>query len=379
MNRTQDYYDVLGVSHGASTKEIRQAYKRLARKYHPDVNPGDKAVEERFKAITEAHTVLSDPEKRKQYDQFGRAYESAQQSGQWQGGNFEDFLRQVAGAGGGVTIGGSFGDIFGDLFGRATRGATPAAGRRAGPRAPQRGEDIEHEIEIPFEEAMSGTEKAISLTLSDRCPKCNGVGGSTVPCSACGGTGAVRQAGGFPNLGTPCPQCQSTGEQVTSRCPRCGGSGEVTRARRIRVKIPPGVRSDQRILIRGEGAAGINGGPAGSLVLRARVGTHRLFERRGDDIHVEVPVKFTEAALGAEIEVPSVWGSAKLKIPPDTKNGQTLRLRGMGAPKVGGTARGDELVKVVIATPSKLTHRQRELLEEFETDWTDDPRAGLRS
>jgi len=374
MNKTQDYYDVLGVSRGASQKEIRQAYRRLARKYHPDVNPGDKAAEERFKAISEAHNVISDAEKRKQYDQFGRAYQHAQQSGQWQGGGFEDFLRTVAAGGGGVTFGGSFADIFGDIFGRTGGGSTVTA-RRGGPRTPQRGEDIEHELEIPFEEAMSGAEKTISLTLSDRCQDCNGVGGKTTPCSACGGTGVAKGGGGFLNISTPCPQCQGTGDQITARCSRCGGSGEVMRSRRIRVKIPPGVDTGRRILLRGEGAAGAHGGPAGNLILRAKVGSHPTFQRRDDDILIETPVKFTEAALGAEIDVPSVWGNAKLKIPAGTKNGQTLRLRGMGVPKMGSNERGDQLVRVSIAMPPKLSQRQRELLEEFSEEWTENPRA----
>ncbi len=375
MNKTQDYYEVLGVSRTASQKEIRQAYKRLARKHHPDVNPGDKASEERFKGISEAHNVLGDPEKRKQYDQFGRAYQHAQQSGQWQGGDFEDFLRAAVASGGGV--GGSFADIFGDIFGRAGAGRTVTT-RRGGPRTAQRGQDIEHELEIPFEEAMSGAEKTISLTLSDRCPECGGVGGKTTSCSACGGTGATRGGGGFLNISAPCPQCQGTGEQITSRCSRCSGSGEVTRSRRIRVKIPPGVDSGRRILLRGEGASSAHGGPAGNLILRAKVIPHPFFQRRGDDILIEVPIKFTEAALGAEIDVPSVWGRATLKIPSGTKNGQTLRLRGMGAPKVGTSARGDQLVKVTIAMPTKLSKRQRELVEEFANDWTEDPRAGLK-
>jgi molecular chaperone DnaJ len=376
MDAAQDYYDILGVSRSATDKEIRQSYKRLARKYHPDVNPGDKAVEARFKGITEAYNVLSDPDKRKQYDQFGRAYQHAQQSGQWQGGDFDDFLRTVmAGGGGAVTFGGSFRDIFGDLFGRAGR-PTPAPRARA--KTPQPGEDIEHELEVTFDEAMLGAEKTISLALSDRCPECGGMGGKTSACSACGGTGRSRGRGRLQDMMAGCWECQGTGEVVTSKCPQCGGSGEVTRRRRIKVRVPPGIDTGRRVQVRGEGMTGERGGAAGNLLLRARVAPHPLFQRRGDDILVEVPLKFTEAALGAEIDVPSVWGKARLKVPPGTKSGQVLRLKGMGAPKMGRDDRGDELVKVAIAVPSRLSRHQRELLTEFDKGWTEDPRADLK-
>ena len=375
MNQPKDYYQVLGVGRSASPKEIDKAYKRLARKFHPDVNPGDAEAERTFKEITEAHNVLGDEEKRKQYDQFGRAYQHAQQSGQWQGGGVEDFARHFGGAGG-ATFGGSFADIFGDLFGHATAGRSARRGATT-VRSPQRGQDVEHELQIPFEEAMAGGEKTIGLTIADRCADCGGVGGTTSTCAACGGTGFSQQGGGFLNISATCPRCQGTGEQVTGRCPTCGGSGEKTRSRRIRVKIPPGIDTGRRISIKAEGAAGLNGGPRGDLILRAKVGTHPFFRRQGNDIIIEVPVKFTEAALGAEIEVPSVHGSAKVKIPPGTTSGQVLRLRGMGAPKMGGTDRGDQLVKVRLTSPERLSRQQRQLLEELDQSWTDDPRRDL--
>lgn len=375
MDRPKDYYQVLGVSRTASKKELEKAYKRLARKHHPDVNPGDAEAERTFKEITEAYNVLKDEDKRRQYDQFGRAYQHAQQSGQWQGGGFEDFARHFSG-GGGATFGGSFADIFGDLFGRASPGAGPR-GRATAARSPQRGGEVEHELEIPFEEAISGGEKTISLIIADRCPECGGVGGTTTTCSACGGTGFSQQGGGFLNIAATCPRCQGTGQEVTGRCQQCGGSGEAIRSRRIRVRIPAGVDTGRTIRISGEGASGLNGGPRGDLILRAKVGEHPFFRRRGEDILVEVPVKVTEAALGAEIQVPSIHGTTKVKVPPGTKSGQTLRLRGMGVPKIGGNGRGDELVKIQLVTPKRLSKRQRQLLEELDQSWTEDPRKDL--
>ena len=376
MDQAKDFYDVLGVPRSASEKDIRKAYKRLARKYHPDVNPGDAEAERRFKEITEAHNVLTDAEKRRKYDQFGRAYQHAQQSGQWNAGDFDDFLRHFGGAGGtGFTVGGSFGDIFSDLFGR--RGARGSGRVQPDVRGPRQGENVEHEMAISFEEAISGAQKAISLTLADRCTACDGVGGTTQTCSACGGSGMARQGGGILNRNAACPRCQGTGREVTGRCKECAGSGEVHRSRRINVKIPAGVDTGKRIVLRGEGAAGANGGPRGDLILIAKVGEHPFFRRQGHDIHVEVPVKFTEAALGAEIDVPSVRGSAKLKIPPGTRNGQVLRLRGMGIDKMDGSGRGDQLVRVRLVTPSKLSHRQKECLEQVAAEWTDDPRKDL--
>jgi molecular chaperone DnaJ len=377
MDQPRDYYQVLGVPRTASKKELEKAYKRLARKYHPDVNPGDAEAERKFKEITEAHNVLKDEDKRRKYDQFGRAYQHAQQSGQWQGAGFEDFARHFGG-GGGTTVGGSFADIFSDLFGQAATGPSPRS-RATRARVAQRGEDVEHELEIPFDEAVSGGEKTISLTLSDRCSECGGVGGTTVTCAACGGSGFSQQGGGFLNIASTCPRCQGTGQEVTGRCQNCGGSGEAIRSRRIRVKIPAGVRTGQTIRIGGEGASGMNGGPRGDLILRAKVGEHPLFERRGDDILVEVPVKITEAALGAEIEVPSIRGTAKVRVPPGTKSGQTLRLRGMGVPRIGGNGRGDQLVKVQLVTPKRLSKQQRRLLEELDQSWAEDPRKDVHS
>lgn len=375
MNQVRDYYEVLGVPRSASEKEIRKAYKRLARKYHPDVNPGDPEAERRFKEITEAHNVLTDPEKRRKYDQFGHAYQHAQQSGQWRGGDFEDFLRYFAGPGGtGFTVGGTFADIFGDIFGRTT--STGGGRWRVETAAPRRGEDVEHELEIPFHEAVSGAQKTISLTLSDRCTTCDGVGGKTRTCPACNGSGMSTQSGRV-LLGGACPDCQGTGRQVTGRCPDCGGSGQVLRSRRINVKIPPGVETGKKIVLRGEGAAGTNGGPRGDLILRAKVAEHPFFKRQGADIHIELPVKFTEAALGAEITIPSVRGSAKLKIPPGTKNGQVFRMRGMGMDRMDGSGRGDQFVKVRLVTPERLTRRQKECLEQIAAEWTDDPRKDL--
>lgn len=374
MAQARDYYEVLGVPRGAPDKDIRKAYKRLARKHHPDVNPGDDAAEAKFKEITEAHNVLGDAEKRKKYDQFGRAYQHAQQSGQYQDMGFEDFLRNFGGGGGAGGFG--FADVFGDIFGRTARSQTGTGPGRAGAAAPRKGETIEHQLDIPFDEAVHGAQKSISLTLSDRCQTCGGVGGPTSACKACGGSGFTQQAGGFMNLSAACPQCQGTGQQVTGRCKDCGGSGETRRNRRINVKIPAGVDTGRKIMLRGEGPAGANGGPRGDLILRANVLPHKLFDRADSDIRIEAPVKFTEVALGAEVEVPTIHGPAKLKLPAGTKSGQVLRMRGMGVPKSGG-GRGDQLVRVKVTTPQKLSKRQRELLEEFAESWTEDPREEL--
>lgn len=361
-----DYYEILGVPRNATEKEIRQAYRRLARKWHPDVNPGNPEAEERFKRISQAYEVLSDPEKRAKYDQYGAAWQQAQQTGQWQGGSFADFVFSQYGPG-------SFADLFGDLFGDLR---TRASGRqRVGVHVgPERGADITHELAIDFEEAIHGTQKTLTLSIADRCPECDGIGGRTTTCSRCRGAGVME--GGFLGFASACPACQGTGQQIISRCSRCGGSGEALRTRRITVKIPPGVDTGSKVRLAGEGGRGARGGPNGDLILVLQVRPHRLFRREGDDIHIKVPISFVEACLGAKISVPTVDGRVSLTIPPGTQTGQKFRLRGQGAPRPG-SGRGDQYVEVYIVVPKHLNKRQKELLEEFKQTWAEDVRQGL--
>lgn len=370
MPNEQDFYEVLGVSRNASDKEIKSAYRKLARKYHPDVNPGNAEAEEKFKRISQAYEVLSDSEKRAKYDQYGQEWQQAQQTGQWQGGDFGNFVYQQYGAG-------SFADLFGDLFGQMR---TQQAGRgRAGMRAqgPERGQDIVHEIAVDFAEAIQGGTKGLTLSIADRCPDCGGVGGQTATCPACQGTGQ-GQGGGFFGFASACAACQGTGQRITSRCAKCGGGGEALRNRRINVKIPAGVTTGSRIRLAGEGGRGARGGPDGDLILILNVRPHKFFQREGDDIHVKVPLTFLEAALGAKIAVPTVQGKVNLTIPAGTQSGQKFRLRGQGAPRTGGS-QGDQYVEVYLTAPKKLNKRQKELLEELGKEWQENPREGLES
>lgn len=374
-----DFYEILGVSRNASQDEIKKAYRRLARKHHPDVNPNDPQAEQRFKEISQAYQTLKDPEKRAKYDQFGEAWEQAQRGGEWQGGDFGQFVYTTFGPG-------SFRDIFGDLFGDLGRagggqGFTFATGGRSRVRPepqPARGQDVEHELTISFDEAVHGAEKEISLTMADRCPECEGMGGATQRCSACGGTGQAQRGGGFLNLGAICPQCHGTGQVITSRCSTCRGAGEVSRRRRIKVKIPAGVQTGSRVRVAGEGGRGVAGAPPGNLILVIRVQPHPFFQRKGDDIRIELPVTFVEAALGGKVSVPTIDGPVTMTIPPGTQSGQELRLKGKGVKHLGRSGRGDQYVRIRVVVPEKLTKRQKELLEEFAETWKENPRASIR-
>jgi molecular chaperone DnaJ len=367
MANEQDFYEVLGVSRKASDKEIKGAYRKLARKWHPDVNPGNAEAEERFKRISQAYEVLSDADKRAKYDQYGQEWQQAQQTGQWQGGDFGNFVYQTHGAG-------SFSDLFGDLFGQFRTG--PAMRTTSRQQAgPERGQDIEYELPIEFAEAIQGGQKALTLSIADRCAECDGVGGKTQTCQTCGGTG--QGSGGFMGFASSCPQCQGTGRQVVSRCGGCGGTGEVLRNRRISVKIPPGVDTGAKIRLAGEGGRGARNGPPGDLILTLHVHPHKFFLRHGDDIDIKLPLSVTEAALGAKIAVPTVDGRVTLTIPPGTQGGQKFRLRGQGANRRGGSDRGDQYVEVYIAAPKHLNKRQKELMEELAGTLDEDPREGL--
>ncbi len=357
-------YDVLGVPKGASADEIKKAYRKLAREYHPDRNPGDEAAEDRFKEVQGAYDLLSDPEKRKQYDTFG----STNGRGGFPGGNvnFGDFN---------IDDLGDIGDLFGGLFGRG----------RAGGRASraQRGSDVEVEVNLSFEDSLKGVETKIPVTLETACSECHGSGAKpgTAPkiCPECNGRGVVAESQGFFALSQPCPRCRGNGTVIEDPCPRCGGSGRERRTKRYTVKIPPGVKDGTRIRLKGKGEAGFAGGEAGDLYVVTRVQPSKLYERRGDDLVVEVPVTFSEAALGATVEVPTPDGPVSVKVKPGTQDGTLLRVKGKGAPKLKGSGRGDLLARVRVTVPKKLKKRERELLEELQKQSHDDPREALFS
>jgi molecular chaperone DnaJ len=358
-------YEILGVAKGASADEIKKAYRKLAREYHPDRNPGDASAEERFKEVQGAYDLLSDPEKRKQYDSFG----SANGRGGFQGGNvnFGDF-----------NVGdlGDLGDLFGGFFGG--RGGRAGGGRTSG----RRGSDVEVEINLSFEDSLKGVETKIPVTLETACSECHGSGAKpgTAPkiCPECHGRGVVAESQGFFALSQPCPRCHGNGTVIEDPCPRCGGSGRERRTKRYTVKIPAGVKDGTRIRLKGKGEAGFGGGEAGDLYVVTRVQPSTLYERRGDDLIVDVPVTFSEAALGATVEVPTPDGPVSVKVKPGTQDGTLLRVKGKGAPKLKGSGRGDLLARVKVEVPKKLNKRERELLEELGRG-SRDPREALFS
>jgi molecular chaperone DnaJ len=361
-------YDVLGVSKSASADEIKKAYRKLARQYHPDRNPGDASAEERFKEIQGAYDVLSDPDKRKQYDAFGSA--NGRQGGGFTGGNY-NFA-------GDFNVGdlGDFGDFLGGMFGGA-RGGTRRQSRA------QRGNDVEVEVNLSFEDSLKGIETKIPVALETACSECNGSGAKpgTAPkiCPECSGRGVVAESQGFFALSQPCPRCRGNGTVIEDPCPRCKGSGRERRTKRYTVKIPAGVKDGTRIRLKGKGEAGFNGGEAGDLFVVTRVQPSPLYERRGDDLIVEVPVTFAEAALGSTVEVPTPDGPVSLKVKPGTQDGTLLRVKGKGAPKLKGSGRGDVLARIRVTVPKKLNKRERELLQQLQNVPHDDPRAVLFS
>jgi molecular chaperone DnaJ len=361
MSATRSPYEILGVSKGASADEIKKAYRKLAREYHPDRNPGNASAEETFKEIQGAYDVLSDPEKRKQYDTFG----SSNGRGGARGGNvnFGDFNID------------DFGDLFGGLFGG--RGGTRTQ-RRA-----QRGSDVEVEVNLSFEDSLKGVETKIPVTLETACSECHGSGAKpgTAPkiCPECNGRGVVAESQGFFALSQPCPRCHGNGTVIEDPCPRCHGSGRERGTKRYTVKIPAGVKDGTRIRLKGKGEVGFNGGEAGDLYVVTRVQPSKLYERRGDDLVVDIPVTFSEAALGATVEVPTPDGPVSVKVKPGTQDGTLLRVKGKGAPKLKGSGRGDLLARVGVTVPKKLKKRERELLEELQKQSHEDPRGALFS
>jgi len=365
----RDYYEVLGVARDASDKEIKRAYRRLARKYHPDVNPNDKAAEAKFKEATEAYEVLSDPAKRRQYDQYGhQAFGAAYEAGQTRGGGpgGVDFSQFDFGAPAG------FEDLFSDLFGR--RGPTVEAG-------PSRGEDLHYSIDLDFEDAVRGLSTEITLQRQVACPACQGsgigVGGRLQNCPACGGSGRARLGLGLFGGYRACPTCRGTGKVPSTPCASCTGGGAVLTSERIAVKIPPGVDNGSTVRLQGKGHVGRGGGPPGDLYIVTRVRSHPFFERRGDNLYCEVPITVTEAALGAKIEVPTVEGRASMRIPPGTNSGQVFRLRGLGVPHLKGGGRGDQFVTVKIVVPQNLDPRSQELFRELARLRPEDPRRAI--
>ena len=351
-------YEVLGVAKNASADEIKKAYRKLARQYHPDRNQGDKDAEERFKEIQGAYDVLSDPDKRKQYDAFGSS--DGRRAGP---GDFT------------WTTGDGFdlGDLFGGLFGRG-RGA-----QQQQPRG-QRGADVEVEINLSFEDALRGLETRIPVEIETACRECGGTGAKpgTSPkiCPECNGRGVLAESQGLFALSQPCPRCRGNGTVIEDPCARCGGSGRERRTKRYSVKIPAGVRDGTRIRLKGKGEAGFGGAPAGDLYVVTRVAESPVYERRGSDLVVNVPVTFAEAALGASVEVPTPDGPVSLKIPAGTQDGKLIRIRGRGAPKLKGGGKGDVLARVRLAVPTKLTKAEREAIENLQKVTRNDPREG---
>ncbi|AOZ52316.1 molecular chaperone DnaJ [Chromobacterium vaccinii] len=345
----RDYYDVLGVNRDASDDDIKKAYRKLAMKYHPDRNPDSKEAEDKFKEVKEAYEILSDSQKRGAYDQFGHAGVDPQ-----------------AGGGGGQGFGGfgDFADIFSDIFGGG-RG-----GNGGGRSNVYRGADLRYNMEISLEEAARGCEKQIRIPSHESCSTCSGTGAKpgTQPktCATCGGHGQVRMSQGFFSIQQTCPTCHGTGKQITDPCTSCHGAGQKKTTKTLNVKIPAGVDEGDRIRLGGEGEPGQNGGPAGDLYVVTHIKQHTVFQRDGMDLHCEMPISFSTAALGGEVEIPTLDGMAKVKISPETQSGRVYRLRGKGVKAVRGAEFGDLHCHVVVETPVKLTERQKELLREFE-------------
>lgn len=365
MAEKRDYYEVLGIGKNATDAEIKSAYRKLAKKYHPDLNPGDKVAEEKFKEVNEANDVLSDPEKRKRYDQFGFAGVDPNYGAGQPGGGFGGF------GAGGVDLG----DIFGDIFGGGFGGFGGFGGSsRANPNAPRKGHDIQSSVILTFEEAAHGCTKKITLNRQQTCLDCNGTGcePGTTPetCTQCGGRGYVvtqqRTPFGVMQSQQPCPHCGGRGTIIKNPCKTCRGTGKTSARKTLEVKIPAGIDDDQNIALRGQGDAGSNGGPSGDVIVHVTVKKDAVFERDGYDVYVRVPITYSQAVLGAEIEVPTVDGKVAQRIPEGTQSGTKFRLRGQGIQYLNGRGRGDQYVIVEVEIPKKLNRTQREALKAFE-------------
>ncbi len=352
----RDYYEVLGIDKSAGAEEIKKAYRKKAMQYHPDRNPGDKEAEAKFKEVGEAYEVLSDEAKRSRYDQYGFAGVDPNFNPNAGFGDFGDF---------GSAFGG-FGDIFGDLFGGGSR--------RRNPNVPRQGEDVGARLELTFEEAAFGAEKEVPVSRIENCAKCSGTGAapgsSPTTCPTCRGMGSVRTTqtilGMTMQSTAACPQCNGKGQIIKDPCAACRGKGKVRHSTKVKVRVPAGVDEDRSIRVRGEGCSGTNGGPAGDLILEVVIGSHPLFRRDGVNVLCELPISFTQAALGAELEVPTLDGTVRQTIPEGTQTGTVFRIRGKGIPYIHSKSRGDQLVTVVVETPMKLNKEQKELLRKLE-------------
>ncbi len=348
----RDYYEILGVAKSASDDDIKKAYRKLAMKYHPDRNPDNKVAEEKFKEAKEAYEMLSDPAKREAYDRYGHAGVDPNMGGFGNGqggfGNFSD----------------AFGDIFGDIFGQAA-----GRGGRGGPQV-YRGADLRYNLEITLEQAANGFDTTIRVPSWDECDTCHGSGAkpgtSPTTCATCGGHGQVRMQQGFFSIQQTCPKCHGSGKTIPNPCTTCAGAGRIKRNKTLEVKIPAGIDDGMRIRSSGNGEPGMNGGPPGDLYVEIHIKAHEVFQRDGDDLHCEVPVSFAKAALGGDVEVPTLSGKASFPLPEGTQSGKTFRLRGKGIKGVRSGYPGDLFCHVVVETPVKLTERQKELLKEFD-------------
>lgn len=342
----RDYYEVLGVAKDSDGKEIKKAFRRVAMKYHPDRNPGDKVAEDKFKEINEAYEVLSDQEKRAAYDQFGHSAVDGS-------------------AGGGGGAGAGFGDIFGDVFGDIFGG-----GGGRGRSGPARGSDLQYTLEVDLEQAVKGTTAKIKIPSLVSCNTCDGSGAKEgskpIGCTTCGGAGQVRMQQGFFSVQQTCPNCRGSGKMITDPCSKCYGQGRIEETKTLSVKVPPGVDTGDRIRLAGEGEAGPEGGPSGDLFVQISVREHNIFERDGKHLYCEVPISIADAALGGELEVPTLDGRVKLKIPAETQTGKLFRVRGKGVTPVRGGSKGDLLCKVTLETPVHLSKKQKDLLKEFQ-------------
>jgi len=349
----KNYYELLGVSQEVTPEELKKAYRQLAMKYHPDRNAGDRASEERFKEISHAYSVLSDPDKRAHYDRYGTA---------------DGFGANQGPFGGGAGFGDIFEDIFGDFLGGSFGGHRK--------QRPAKGNDLRYDLDITLEEAVFGTEKVITFPKLQKCGECGGTGSEPGKqpevCSACKGSGHIRYQQGFFSVSKSCGKCSGTGRLITNPCRKCRGHGAIQEQKTVNLKIPAGVDAGSRLKIVGEGEPGLNSGPNGDLYVILDVQEHEIFKREGTDLFCDLPISFTNAALGAEIEVPTLDGSAKLKIPAGTQSGKIFTLKGKGAPRVGSQQRGSQLIRVSVEVPKKLSQRQKELLEEFASLSTDD-------